>query len=429
MNVYQFTIYITYCVVVLLLRNVDTHELQVESIKSVPIIKTEHPYLTYTIRLSIGTTTTTNDFQDITVQIDTTSPISVLPSSNTTSFSSLSLNQTLCTSTLTSTLCGSLLSDNISLNFNTLLSSFTFLLPTHITPSVPFIGHLSLSYLPHPTLPSTTHILTTLKHQSIISKSIFLISNNTLYLGGIPRQFNNLAYSSCALSSSFSLDDEFKHGWLCELSHLIVDSTNSDFTKHAVALYNTKVLFATAHPYITVPMYHYKLFKEEFLKKHYVTECKEMKSEKDELYWVCEPTEKFAFINVRFVIGGYVYGFNSKKLFRKGDNGKMEMVVRFKKENDRVWVFGVPFFKEYTVVFNGEDKEIGFYGGNKEDIRTVWKGYTNYNNNSNNHYTGMLICVAIVVVLTVFTVASVFSLWKGMLMKKEGKLIKNELAP
>ena len=426
MNV--FTIYITYCLVILY--NVHTHELQVESIKSVPIIKTEHPYLTYTIPLLIGatpsTTTTTTVFQNITVQIDTTSPISALPSLTTPSSSSTPLNQTICTPTLTTTLCGSLFSDNISLNLNTLLSSFTFLHPTHITPSVPFIGHLSLSYLPHPTLPSTTHLLTTLKHQSIISKSIFLISNNTLYLGGIPRQFNNLAYSSCALSSSFALDDEFKHGWLCELTHLIVDSTNSNFTQHAVALYNTKVLFATAHPYITVPMYHYKLFKEEFITKHYVTECKEMNSEHDELFWVCEPTEKFAFINVRFVIGGYVYGFNSKKLFRKGDNGKMEMVIRFKKENDRVWVFGVPFFKEYTVVFNGEDKEIGFYGGDKEDISATI--YSN-SNISNNHYsTGMLICVAVLVVLSVFIVSSVFSLWKGIVMKKEGKLIKNELA-
>ena len=171
-------------------------------------------------------------------------------------------------------------------------------------------------------------------------------------------------------------------------------------------------------------MYHYKLFKEEFITKHYVTECKEINSEHDELYWVCEPTEKFAFINVRFVIGGYAYGFNSKKLFRKGDNGKMEMVIRFKKQNDRVWVFGVPFFKEYTVVFNGEDKEIGFYGGDKEDISAI---YSN-SNNSHHYSTGMLICVAVLVVLSVFIVSSVFSLWKGIVMKKEGKLIKNELA-
>ena len=79
-------------------------------------------------------------------------------------------------------------------------------------------------------------------------------------------------------------------------------------------------------------------------------------------------------------------------------------------------------------MFNGEDREIGFYGGNKQDVRAVWKEYVNYNN-SNNGHTGMVVCVAVVVVLTVFAVASVFSLWKGMIMKKEGKLIKNELAP
>ena len=40
----------------------------------------------------------------------------------------------------------------------------------------------------------------------------------------------------------------------------------------------------------------------------------------------------------------------------------------------------------------------------------------------------MLICVAVLVVLSVFIVSSVFSLWKGIVMKKDGKLIKNELA-
>jgi hypothetical protein len=51
------------------------------------------------------------------------------------------------------------------------------------------------------------------------------------------------------------------------------------------------------------------------------------------------------------------------------------MLIRFHKENDDIFIFGYPFLSQYVVVYNAEDKKLGFFGGEKIDVKKDWDEY------------------------------------------------------
>ena len=51
------------------------------------------------------------------------------------------------------------------------------------------------------------------------------------------------------------------------------------------------------------------------------------------------------------------------------------MLIRFHKENDDIFSFGYPFTSQFTIVYNAEEKHLGFYGGEKIDLKKDWDEY------------------------------------------------------
>ena len=162
-----------------------------------------------------------------------------------------------------------------------------------------------------------------------------------------------------------------------------------------------------------------------------INECKEIKEEL-EIYYVCHSTEKFSFINISFILEGYGYVFSLKSLFKKIDSENMEMLIRFKKENDNIWAFGLPFLNQYTIVYNAEDNIVGLYGGEKEDFLSEWELWNTHNDLSQHQKRKLLLIVGISVVSAIFLTVILFLLWKSFIKKKsyerkdQGPLIKSE---
>ena len=76
-------------------------------------------------------------------------------------------------------------------------------------------------------------------------------------------------------------------------------------------------------------------------------------------------------------MGGYGYIIPWDKLFKKIEEDRYEMLIRFQVENDDIFIFGYPFTSQFIIVYNAEEKHLGFYGGEKIDLKKDWDEYMN----------------------------------------------------
>ena len=232
------------------------------------------------------------------------------------------------------------------------------------------------------------------------------------------------------MTKTDDLDDEYRNGWICQITHLLIGDQSQNF-EDAIEVPSSRVIFDSAYQYISIPMIYLNVFKEKMFDFYTINECKEIKEEL-EIYYVCHSTEKFSFINISFILEGYGYVFNLKSLFKKIDSENMEMLIRFKKENDNIWAFGLPFLNQYTIVYNAEDNLVGLYGGEKEDFLSEWELWNTHNNLSQHQKRKLLLIVGISVVSAIFLTVILFLLWKSFIKKKsyerkdQGPLIKSE---
>ena len=51
------------------------------------------------------------------------------------------------------------------------------------------------------------------------------------------------------------------------------------------------------------------------------------------------------------------------------------MLIRFHKENVDIFIFGYPFVSQFVIVYNAEDKQLGFFRGEKIDLKKDWDEY------------------------------------------------------
>ena len=99
-------------------------------------------------------------------------------------------------------------------------------------------------------------------------------------------------------------------------------------------------------------------------------------------------------------------------LWKKIDNFYYFLMI-FNDENN-FWVFGLPFFKKYLIVFDIERKLLGFYLNNENII------FDNNNNNKYYYYSNILIFI-----LTLFIIFLLFFIKKKI--KNNKKIRANEL--
>ena len=220
------------------------------------------------------------------------------------------------------------------------------------------------------------NLLGYLKEKGLINKEVFTIlpEEEKLVIGGIPSELQGETYSSCDLVETNDLDDVFRAGWVCELTHIFFGVNTKEKSLEMALQVDARVIFDSAYDYISMPKRHLNDFNKKFMQEFYNDSCIEVKDD-DEIYFICDDNDKIQQGTIAFLMGGYGYIIPWNKLFKKIEDDKYEMLIRFHKENDDIFSFGYPFTSQFIIVYNAEEKHLGFYGGEKIDLKKDWDEY------------------------------------------------------
>ena len=210
----------------------------------------------------------------------------------------------------------------------------------------------------------------------MIEKEIFTIlpEEEKLYVGGIPPELTGDVYSTCDLVETNDLDDVFRPGWVCELTHIFFGVDTKEKSLEMALQVDARVIFDSAYNYISMPKRHLNNFNKQFMQEFFNDSCIEIKDD-DEIYFICDDDEKIKQGSIAFLMGGFGYVVPWNKLFKQIEEDKYEMLIRFHKENDDIFSFGYPFTSQFVIVYNTEEKQLGFYGGEKIDLKKDWDEY------------------------------------------------------
>jgi hypothetical protein len=212
-----------------------------------------------------------------------------------------------------------------------------------------------------------------LKEKGLVNNEIFTIDpfQKELIIGNYPSKYLNNTYSFCNLTETHDLDDDYRAGWVCELTHAFFFKPLK-YLEDGVETTNARVIFDSAYQYIGIPKRNLDLFKKNYFESILNETCIEMRA-KRETYFVCENDEKLDNANITFVIGGYGYVLSKKELFKPLYANKLECLIRFIKQNDNIYSFGVPFVNNYVMSYDAENQQVGFFGGKKVDYYNDWQ--------------------------------------------------------
>ena len=215
-----------------------------------------------------------------------------------------------------------------------------------------------------------------LKSKGLINKEVFTIlpKEEKLVIGGIPSELEKETYSTCNLVETNDLDDAYRAGWICELTHIFFGVNTKEKSLEMALQVNARVIFDSAYNYISMPKRHLNNFNKNFMEKFFYDSCIQVK-DKNDIYYICDADEKIQHGAIAFLVGGFGYVIPWDKLFKKIEEDKYEMLIRFHKENDDIFSFGYPFTSQFTIVYNAEEKHLGFYGGEKIDLKKDWDEY------------------------------------------------------
>ena len=220
------------------------------------------------------------------------------------------------------------------------------------------------------------NFLGSLKSKGLINKEVFTIlpKEKKLVIGGIPSELEKETYSTCNLVETNDLDDAYRAGWICELTHIFFGVNTKEKSLEMALQVNARVIFDSAYNYISMPKRHLNNFNKNFMEKFFYDSCIQVK-DKNDIYYICDADEKIQQGAIAFLVGGFGYVIPWDKLFKKIEEDKYEMLIRFHKENDDIFSFGYPFTSQFTIVYNAEEKHLGFYGGEKIDLKKDWDEY------------------------------------------------------
>ena len=220
------------------------------------------------------------------------------------------------------------------------------------------------------------NFLGSLKSKGLINKEVFTIlpKEEKLVIGGIPSELEKETYSTCNLVETNDLDDAYRAGWICELTHIFFGVNTKEKSLEMALQVNARVIFDSAYNYISMPKRHLNNFNKNFMEKFFYDSCIQVK-DKNDIYYICDADEKIQQGAIAFLVGGFGYVIPWDKLFKKIEEDKYEMLIRFHKENDDIFSFGYPFTSQFTIVYNAEEKHLGFYGGEKIDLKKDWDEY------------------------------------------------------
>ena len=185
-------------------------------------------------------------------------------------------------------------------------------------------------------------------------------------------------FKFCNLTRKSDLDSIYSQAWVCDLTHIIeiednrVKSNTESIFENANPI-EARAVFDTRQKYIILPTKYLEILSHFFGLKN----CKIIKEKfEGEKYFQCN--NKKSIINDKkslyFIIDGYGFIFNMNELFE--DDGKnINSIIRFSDSVNKhnLFIFGISLFKKYNVMFDYDNKVIGFKGDSIYDFSNIYK--------------------------------------------------------
>ena len=216
-------------------------------------------------------------------------------------------------------------------------------------------------------------------NQIISNKKLILETSKDLKSVNIQLNTESVTneFKFCNLTRKTDLDNAYSEAWICDLSHIIeiedntVKSNVESIFENANPI-DARAVFDTRQKNIILPTKYLEILKAFFELKN----CKTITDKSlEEEYLQCDkdniiPKTK----SLYFIIDGYGIIFNMDELFE--DDGKFKnSIIRFSNSlsKSNLFVFGMPLFKKYSIMFDYNNKAIGLKGDNIYDFSNVYK--------------------------------------------------------
>ena len=313
---------------------------------------------------------------------------------------------------------------HISNNIN--FPSFEFYLckennyKTHITEG----GKIGLKLFRYITESEDTCLINNLKKNNIISYKVFLIKYNSnmmeedkgkFIVGAYPHMYNGTYYKQ-----EYYINDNGENfnndrvEWIFNFDEIKIGENIIDK--------NTKIFFYPEIGFIIGNNNYFQYIKNLESWKWYFendTRCYQKEFTIDDLevkefqqkligdyigYYCYKDfeTEKLNISDIKLVKKGMNFSFNIniKDMWVKNGNYNYFMIVQRKRYYNTFWLLGKPFFKQYNMIFDYDNKQIGLYTKISADID---------NNSFNNTFA---IYIIIIVFLLVVIIGQIFALIK-----------------
>jgi hypothetical protein len=239
-------------------------------------------------------------------------------------------------------------------------------------------------------------LLSTLKKTGTIDKRVFAISSSQLFIGNYPTEVKQFPgkFNYCNVTLTEGLDEIYRDGWVCDLSHLLIGSSKNFSLAQEIP---GRAVFDTSIKHIEAPGKFIDLFKDNYFAHNFNgKKCNQIEDD-DKTVFRCEVTENVE--DLSFIIGGYGLIIPGSKLFTKLENNMMQFNIIFSKKSRNLWTIGRLLLDEYLVVFDNEEGKVGFFGENKKNFLKEWtnwwnSGFSNFT--SQEHFKYLIIgCVSL----------------------------------
>ena len=183
-------------------------------------------------------------------------------------------------------------------------------------------------------------------------------------------------FKFCNLTRKIDLDKAYSESWVCDLSHIIEIEDNSIKSNQESIFENAnpidaRAIFDSRQKYLILPTKYLEILNHFFDLKGCQTV---MDKSSEEKYFQCDKETKITSTkSLYFIIDGYGFIFKVNELFEVDGKNK-NSIIRFSDSisKSNLFIFGIPLFKKYNVMFDYDNKNIGFKG-DIYDFTSVYK--------------------------------------------------------